>query len=231
MRRKYLSVPLSRRETIWGLIYLGLELMVLPTVLYYLTALLFPDASEAAANFLYYLVNFLAVCLIFSRFLGKNLSAAARRPLSVLLYSAAGLCLYWLSSMAMQELTYHLMPDFSNVNDNAIAQISRDGYFLMAVGTVILVPTAEECLFRGAIFRGIYDRSRFGAYLVSALSFSAIHVIAYIGLYDISLLAMCLVQYLPAGLILAWCFERSGTIFTPILIHTVINAIGIYSMR
>ena len=76
MRRKYLSVPLSRRETIWGLIYLGLELMVLPTVLYYLTALLFPDASEAASNFLYYLVNFLAVCLIFGRFLGKNLSAA-----------------------------------------------------------------------------------------------------------------------------------------------------------
>ena len=42
---------------------------------------------------------------------------------------------------------------------------------------------------------------------------------------------MCFVQYLPAGLMLAWSYEKSNTIVTPILIHTVINAIAIYSMR
>ena len=42
---------------------------------------------------------------------------------------------------------------------------------------------------------------------------------------------MCFVQYLPAGLILAWSYEKSNTILTPIAIHTVINAIGIYAMR
>jgi len=231
MSKKHLSVTLSRREMIWGLIYLGFELIALPSVLYCLTAYLFPGSSEAAINFLYYLVNFLAVCLIFHRFLGKNLQALGRRPVAALLYCAAGFALYWISNIALSKLTLYLMPDFTNVNDNTIAQISKDGYFLMAVGTVLLVPAAEECLFRGAIFRGLYNRSRFLAYLISAVSFSAVHVVGYIGAYDAGLLLLCLVQYLPAGLILAWCFEKSGTIFTPILLHTLINAIGIYAMR
>ena len=53
----------------------------------------------------------------------------------------------------------------------------------------------------------------------------------YIGEYDASRLILCFLQYIPASLILAWTCERSGTIVTPILIHTVINAIGIAALR
>ena len=86
-------------------------------------------------------------------------------------------------------------------------------------------------MFRGLLFRGIYGKSRVAAYLISALCFCLIHVANYIGSYELPLLAMCFVQYLPAGLILAWSYEKSNTILTPIAIHTVINAIGIYAMR
>ena len=229
--KKNLSVSLTDKERLWGYLYLAAEFLVLPTALYWLTDRLFPGTSDAAVNFLYYIINFLIICIIFRAFLKRNLGIAKSNLPRTILYILLGLAAYWASNLLMAELTYLLMPDFINVNDLGIAAVSRDGYFLMALGTVLVVPTAEECMFRGLLFRGIYGKSRVAAYLISALCFCLIHVANYIGSYELPLLAMCFVQYLPAGLILAWSYEKSNTILTPIAIHTVINAIGIYAMR
>ena len=229
--KKHITVSLTRKEVLWGWLYLAAEFLILPTVLYRAGSRLFPGISDLEVNFLYYLVNFLATLLIFHSFLSRNFSIAKETFLRIGLYVLIGLVAYWASNLVMAELTYRIMPDFFNVNDAGIAEMSQDGFMLMVIGTVLLVPVAEECLFRGLLFRGIYGKSRFCAYLISALCFCLPHVAVYIGSYELSLLAMCFVQYLPAGLILAWSYEKSNSIVTPILIHTIINAIGIYSMR
>lgn len=231
MAKRHITVSLNKKEILWGWVYLAVEFLLLPTALYWLTARLFPGISDAEVNFLYYFLNFLATLLIFHRFLSRNLAMAKSNLLRVVLYALLGLFIYWASGLVMGELTYRLMPDFVNINDMSIAAMSQDGFLLMAVGIVILVPTAEECLFRGLLFRGIYSKSRWAAYAISALFFCLPHVSAYIGSYEWTVLALCFVQYLPAGLMLAWCYEKSNTIFTPILIHTIINAFGIYAMR
>ena len=229
--RKHLTVSLTRDELLWGWVYLAFEFLFLPTILQLVTFSLFPGISDAEFNFLYYFVNFLATLLIFHSFLSRNLGIAKGKLLQVGLYVLLGLVIYWTSNLVMSELTYRIMPDFYNVNDAGIAAMSQDAFLLMAIGTVLLVPVAEESLFRGLLFRGIYGKSRWAAYAVSALCFCLPHVSVYIGSYDLSLLAMCFIQYLPAGLMLAWSYEKSNTILTPIIIHTIINAIGIYSMR
>ena len=229
--RKHLSVSLTRDELLRGWVYLAFEFLFLPTILQLVSFSLFPGISDAEFNFLYYFVNFLATILIFHSFLSRNLGIAKGKFLQVVLYVLLGLVIYWTSNLVMSELTYRIMPDFYNVNDAGIAAMSQDAFLLMAIGTVLLVPVAEESLFRGLLFRGIYGKSRWAAYAVSALCFCLPHVSVYIGSYDLSLLAMCFIQYLPAGLMLAWSYERSNTILTPIIIHTIINAIGIYSMR
>lgn len=231
MSKKQISVPLSNRQIIWGCIYLAVELLVLPSVLPLLLGWFFSEVTPAAVNFLYYFINFTAVCIIFGSFLKRNLGIACSHIFRTLLYVVLGLLGYWAANIVMSEVTFRLMPDFTNVNDDAISLISQDSLILIAIGTVLLVPTAEECLFRGLFFRGIYGKSRFAAYAVSSLCFCVVHVAGYIGSYDLPLLAMCFVQYLPAGLILAWSYEKSNTILTPIAVHTVINAIGIYMMR
>ena len=38
---------------------------------------------------------------------------------------------------------------------------------------------------------------------------------------------MAFLQYLPAGLCLAWAYTKADTIFAPILIHAIINAVSI----
>jgi membrane protease YdiL (CAAX protease family) len=229
--KKHITVSLTKKELLWGWLYLAFEFLFLPTILYLVSPSLFPGISDAEFNFLYYFVNFLATLLIFHSFLSRNLDVAKGKFLQVVLYVLLGLVIYWTSNLVMSELTYRIMPDFFNVNDAGITAMSQEAFLLMAIGTVLLVPVAEESLFRGLLFRGIYGKSRWAAYAVSALCFCLPHVSVYIGSYELPLLAMCFVQYLPAGLMLAWSYEKSNTILTPIIIHTIINAIGIYSMR
>ena len=231
MAKKHITVSFHRGELLWGWLYMAAEFLILPSVLYWISDRLFPGISDSEVNFLFYFVNFLATLLIFRKFLSRNWGTAKNNLLRMGLYVLLGLFLYWASSLVMAEVTYYLMPDFVNINDMSIAAMSQGGFLLTAIGTVILVPVAEECLFRGLLFRGMYSQSRWAAYAVSSLCFCLPHVSAYIGSYDWAVLALCFIQYLPAGLILAWSYEKSNTIFTPILIHTIINAFGIYAMR
>ena len=231
MAKKHITVSFHRSELLWGWLYMAAEFLILPSVLYWISDRLFPGISDSEVNFLFYFVNFLATLLIFRKFLSRNWGTAKNNLLHMGLYVLLGLFLYWASSLVMAEVTYYLMPDFVNINDMSIAAMRQGGFLLTAIGTVILVPVAEECLFRGLLFRGMYSQSRWAAYAVSSLWFCLPHVSAYIGSYDWAVLALCFIQYLPAGLILAWSYEKSNTIFTPILIHTIINAFGIYAMR
>ena len=128
-------------------------------------------------------------------------------------------------------LTALLAPDFSNANDAAISAMLGSSRFLMTVGTVVLVPLAEECLFRGLIFRTLYSSSRWAAYIVSILVFAAVHIAGFITQYSPLELLLSFLQYLPAGLCLAWAYTKADTIFAPILMHTIINAVAIIALR
>ena len=97
---------------------------------------------------------------------------------------------------------------------------------LTAISTIFLAPLSEECLFRGLMFGQTLKKSRLGAYALSAACFALIHVMGYLGTYTPLQLVLSLVQYLPAGLVLAWSYEKAGTIAVPILIHMIINAIS-----
>ena len=102
---------------------------------------------------------------------------------------------------------------------------------IVVIGTVLLVPMAEETLYRGLIFGFLYTKNRLAAYLVSAAVFSAIHLLGYIGSYSAPHLLLAFIQYLPAGFVLAEAYRFSGSIFAPIVIHGGINAIGLMLLR
>ena len=128
-------------------------------------------------------------------------------------------------------LITQLDPGYANYNDASIAAMSRSSLFLMFIGTVVLVPPFEECMFRGLIFRNLYGKSPVIAYLVSIAAFAAIHILGYLGMYTPLEIAMACLQYLPAGLCLAWAYTRADTIFAPIVIHAVINYLSLRALR
>ena len=221
----------SPRETGRGLAYLAFQLLFLSGALNWLDSLLPQPLGAAELNFLYYLINFLAVTVLFRDFLGRSFRQVTAHPALFLQALVLGLTAYWACGSCVGELIRRVAPDFSNYNDQAIAAMAQGSRFLMALGTVILVPPAEECLYRGVIFRSLYRRSPPAAYLVSMTVFAAVHLLGYLNVYSPWELLLALLQYLPAGLCLAWSYVKSGTIFAPIVIHALVNLSAIAALR
>lgn len=222
---------MTNTETWLGWGYLALSLFVLPTLLVMANAALNYPLGSAWINFIYFSINFLAVLVIFHRFLGRNLSDLGSNLFRTLKAAFLGFCVYYVSTMAVNNLISFLYPGFSNVNDANVSSLIRLDVIPMVIGTMILVPVAEEILYRGVVFRSLYSRNHALGYVLSTLIFCAIHVMGYIGTHDPVTLTLCFIQYIPASLCLAWAYTEADNIFAPILIHMVVNTMGIYAVR
>ncbi len=225
MAGKKLTTPLAEKEKTSGLIYVIASLFFLPSLLSLL------PLSGSWRNFLYYILNFAVLIFLLRGFLRRSLAYAGKHIWAVLGYSVLGFGLYYVTSLAFSYVLRLLFPGFSNINDMNIIVYFSENYWLMVFGTVVLVPLTEELMHRALIFGTLYRSSPATAYIISMCLFGAIHVMGYIGTYNVIPLLLSFVQYLPAGLILAWCYRRSGCIYVPILIHTAVNAMAILTMR
>ena len=218
-------------ETVFGFLYFVLQLIIIPGIVMSVIMMLPRDISITIVNFVYFSVNFVVVLLIFRKFLVANFKSLLAYPWHTLRCAAIGLLIYIAGNTLFDLVIITLVPDFANVNDAAILEMVQKHYTLMSIGTVFLVPIAEECFYRGLFFRNLYDRHPFLAYLVSIVAFSLAHVLGYVGMESFGTLALCFIQYLPAGFALAWSYRRSGSIFAPVLMHMVINQTGMLLMR
>ena len=230
-----LTVTPTKAQLLMGLIYLPVEMLLLPPVLSLGIGLLEQltgfSVTLGQFNGIYFAINFLAVLLIFHKFLLRELRRCKGRLAVLLKTAAAGFVIYMAANFLVTQVIAYLDPDFGNVNDAAIARMAAGDYWIIFLGTVFLVPVTEELLFRGVLFAGFHNRSPLAAYLLSTLVFSMVHVIGYIGQYPAATLLLCLLQYIAPSLCLCWAYAKSDSFLTPVIIHTTVNAIGIFSMR
>ena len=227
---KYFVKP-TPNETVFGLIYFVLQLLILPSIFLVVNMLLTNPLSETTIQALVFAVNFLAVLIIFRKFLAANFRLLLENPWYVLRCAGIGAVIYMVGNSIFSIVTTIIDPTFSNVNDAVIMEMVQENFGLMTLSTVVLVPVAEECFYRGLMFRNIYDKSPWFAYALSMVLFSLAHVVGYITMYDVRTLTICFFQYLPAGFALAWAYRRSGSIFASILIHMSVNQVGMLLMR
>lgn len=220
---------LTKTETIQGFAWMGFELIFLPGLLGIVTYFIPMDLLEA--NLVYYAINLAAVVIIFRHFLLSNFDVALDNPGNTLMAVLFGMGRYLIMSMLVGTIIVSADPDFVNFNDETLVDMAGANLSLLAFGTIVLVPPAEEALFRGLIFRNLMEKNKAAAYLVSALAFAAVHMVSFLPEYTPMELFLTVLQYLPAGLCLGWAYERSGSIFAPILIHCLVNAMGIAGMR
>ena len=227
---KYFVKP-TPNETVFGFIYFLLQLLVIPGIIAVINMMVPNHMSEAGVNFIFFAVNFVAVLMIFRKFLWENFSIVREAPWFVLRYAGIGLLIYMVGNTLFSVIVTALYPEFANVNDAAIMEMVQQHFGLMTMGTVILVPIVEECFYRGLIFRTLYDRSHALAYITSMVLFSLAHVLGYVLFVDFGTLVLCFFQYLPAGFALAWAYRHSGSIFSSVLIHMSVNQVGMFLMR
>ena len=225
------STKPNRNETLFGGIYLAFMLIFLPLLLKVFNSLTGSPLSAGKLNFIYYFINFALVVPAFGKFLLQSLKDALRVPFPTIWLALLG----YMGNLALSEILaiflLVLVPGFANINDLNVALMLQEEFSLLAIGIVMLVPVVEETLFRGMIFRNLYDRSPAGAYLISMVAFAAIHVTGYVGSVEPIYILLSFLQYLPAGYCLCFAYRRSGTIISPILMHMIVNAVAVYSMR
>ena len=220
--KKIAPLSLSEQEQLLGWAYLGLELLVLPTAIT-LLGVQFGGFSDSVTNFIYYLTNGVCCGLIFRKALRDSLINAGARMGTMLGSVIGGFLLLLGANQLMSALSEALIPGFVNTNNAFVAGMVRENPVLMTVGTVVLAPLAEECLFRGLLFAGFRKKNRTGAYVLSVLGFCAVHVAGYLSQADALTLALCFLQYIPAGIVLCFSCEKTGSLFAPMLIHAAVN--------
>lgn len=228
---KRLSVRLTDKEQIWAIIYLLFSIFLLPDLLVLFNQNLPVPMGKLWINFLYFTVNFLFVCWILGSFFRRSLIFAGQNVVNFLIAVTAGSAVYWSCSWGYSWILGRFFPDFCNLNDGSISAMISDNFPIMLLGTAVFVPVAEEALHRGLIFGGLYPKSPAAAYILSSVIFASVHIMGYVGVYSTTNLILAFIQYLPAGLTLAWAYRKSGSIFAPMLMHAVINTVGVLAQR
>jgi hypothetical protein len=219
-------VTMRRYEIIGGIIWFIIYAFVLGIVLELALALLGISYDEATLNAAYFFTNFIITALLFRRFLAYSLPVAADNLLKVLKAILLGFAVYWLLEVGLSLLSTLLVQEVTIPNDDTVQAIAGINYRVMWVGAVLLAPMTEETLVRGLVFGNIRRKNRVLAYVVTALLFASMHTLGYVTeMSALSIVYNMLIYGLPS-VALCICYEYSGTIWAPIALHMIINAIG-----
>ena len=234
MAKKKTSPYMTPGEQIAGTVFFVIYLVVVPFAagpLFRLAGrLLDVTISAALQNVIYYYVLFAVTVLIFHKFLARtcrnladNLGGACRMLLVGLV------ALYGLNELAYR-LTNLIITNRTNLNDTAIsAQMDSAPYMTLLI-VVLLAPFVEEVLFRGLVFGNLKGKSRPVAYVVSCALFALLHVWQFAVVYQDVTYFLLMLQYLVPGAVLAWVYDRSGTLWTSIALHALTNALSVLAM-
>ena len=234
MPRKKSAAYMSAGEQIAGTVLFVIYLLVLPFVtapLFRLIGgLLGVTISEGLQNILYYYILFAATIIIFHGFLGRTSRHFAENLGGACKFMAIGLvALYGLNEL-VYRLTRLVVSNQTNLNDTTISAQIEDAPHMTLLIVIFLAPFVEEVLFRGLVFGCLKEKSRIFAYILSCALFAFLHVwTAAVSNWDLGYLILML-QYLVPGLVFAWAYEHSGTLWTSILLHMLVNALSLFTI-
>ena len=234
MAKRKSTTYMTCGEQIAGVVFFVIYLLVLPFVtnpLFDLAGrLLAVSISAAMRDVLYYYILFAVTIIIFHGFLARtsrhlmdNLGGACKT-------AAVGLVgLYGLNEL-VYRLTNLIFTNRTNLNDTTISAQIDDAPHMTLLIVIFLAPFVEEVLFRGLVFGNLKSRSRALAYVVSCLLFALLHVWQFAVVKQDVTYFLLMIQYLVPGLVLAWAYDHSGTLWASIGLHAAVNALSVCAM-
>ena len=186
--------------------------------------------SDSLANIIYYYVLFAIVLLLFHSFLAHTTSRFLGGVSRAMTTFCMGLLVFYGANELFYRVANVLFNSRTNLNDMTIAAQVASAPRMTALIVVLLAPFVEEVLFRGLVFGCLKEKSRIFAYILSCALFAFLHVwTAALSNWDLGYLILML-QYLVPGLVFAWAYEHSGTLWTSILLHALVNALSLFTI-
>lgn len=226
----YMSVGEQAAGITFFLIYLFVLPFATGPIFRFAAQLTGKTLSAAMRDMIYYYVLFAATIVIFHGYLarmthelGENFAGALKTLLIGLV------ALYGLNEL-VYRLTHALVNNRTNLNNVSISAQIHTAPRLTALIVIFLAPFVEEVLFRGLVFGNLRSRSRALAYAASCLLFALLHVWQFAVVKRDMTYFWLMVQYLVPGLVLAWAYDRTGTLWTSIGLHAAVNALSVWSL-
>ena len=216
---------MTRRETLLALLWLPVHVFGLPllgSALYQRGTL-----TLGQINLLVYGIGALYMVAVQFCFLRRDFDTLCDNAPEIFIVVLRSFALLFISSLAVTGL-FERVGLTQNENNDAVYAMATAEFGPIAAAGSFLAPFVEECIFRGAIFGGLRRKNRVMAYIVSALLFSLYHVWQS-ALFDPTQL-WYLVQYIPASLILARCYERCDSIWGVIFVHMLNNGLPLLAV-
>jgi len=226
----YRLVTPHGREFWLGFLYLFLHLFFLGDIIYLVLWDLGLEFSLVQVNLIFMALGTVFLLLTMRRFLQESFVRFLHFGLSNLWVLPLGYAIRFALSIPVTLI----FVDFASTLETTVGpneELVRDFLYQNPLPSifmvVILAPILEEILFRGVIFGPLRKKSRFLAYFVSTALFAFLHIVAFLLLtFDPSLFFIMLF-YVPAGIAFCWAYEKSGSIWTAILLHAVMNLVAV----
>ncbi len=217
--------PMKTREKVAGWLYFPIHtvlmsLFILPFIFKTLTSN-GVELDNIQANVIYYIIGFLYILIFMMSYLRRCYVMDKKAGLISTVFLGFGI--YWLLSFLLVSI------ETPNPNNDAVMSMVSQQIYTMTAITVIMAPIVEEVLFRGVLYGSIRMKSKILAYVVSVLLFALYHEWSFIYAYKDWSYLLAIVDYIPAGIALAWTYEKSNNIWYPILLHMIINGLAIAS--
>ncbi len=187
------------------------------------------SVSEDAVSAIYYYGLFAVTVILFHDLLGRTTRRFLEDPAFAVKTAAVGIVAHYGLCELASRLGGLLLDRTGNLNEAAISAQIGSAPHMTALIVVFLAPFVEETLFRGLVFGGLKERSRFLAYVVSCALFALLHVWQFAVADRNAAYFLLMVQYLIPGLVLSWAYDHSGTLWASIGLHAGVNALSVLS--
>lgn len=234
MAKRKSAAQLTTGELVAGTVFFVIYLLVLPFVtgpfFRWLGHALETSFSAPLKTAVCYYILFAVTIIIFHGFLARTSRRLVENFGEAVKSLAVGMvALYGLNELIFR-LSHLMMGNRTNLNDGTVTVRLDNTPHMTLLIVLLLAPFVEEVLFRGLVFGGLRHRSRLLAYTVSCILFALLHVWQFAVEHQDITYFLLMVQYLVPGLVLAWAYDHSGTLWTSVAVHALANALSVWTM-
>lgn len=221
-----------KKSEFWScMMLLGLHCVLFPLLVGVLSYALPLDMNESEWNLAYYAASFALTLIMLGSFLRRSFDTLIDNIFLCIKYFCLAWGLYYLLTVVFAALLSNIeFLSSSNPNDSNVTELIVEQGGAMKAAAIFLAPIVEETIFRGGLFCFIRPKNRIAAYVVSITLFALYHCWQYTLIYMDLRYLLFMLQYIPAGLALCWCYDRSGSIWTSIFFHMSINLLGVLAL-
>ena len=217
-------------ERIAALVYLAVHLFALPFGVSWLLTQ-YPALTEVQANCIYFGIGALFSLAVLGRYLRRSFDALLDRLLLSIasIFGAWGLQLV-LTLLALAVTSYLLPGMEEGLDTRSFIEISTGAYRKLIYLSILLAPLVEVPCLCAALFGGLAKKSRALAYLVTCLVYALGQTWQYAWAANDPGYLLYGILMFPACAALCRCFERSGSVWTPIFYQMLFSATALLAL-